>query len=55
VLYEACTDRRAFEAATPAAVIGAVLLSEPPAMRESEPTVPAMLDLVVRRCSPNIS
>ena len=50
VLYEAVTGRRPFEARTPASVIGAVLVTDPPPMQERQPAVPALLEQIVRRC-----
>jgi serine/threonine-protein kinase len=48
VLYEMATGRRAFDAPTPAALVAAILSSEPPSM--SGGTAPPELEWVVRRC-----
>ena len=50
VLYEMLTGRRAFEGATPTAVIAAILEREPPAPSAIAPATPAALDRVVRKC-----
>ena len=49
VLYEMLTGRRAFSATTPAGVIGAVLMSEPPPIRDVKPVSP-LLDRVIAKC-----
>ena len=50
LLYEMLTGRRAFEGASPAAVIPAILEGEPPALAERQPLAPPALDRLVRRC-----
>jgi len=50
VLYEMVTGRRAFESSTRAGVIGAVLMSEPPPLRERQPETPPLLEQIVQRC-----
>jgi serine/threonine-protein kinase len=50
IVYEAVTGRRAFQGQTRASLIGAVLMTEPPSMREGQPAVPILLDSIVRRC-----
>jgi serine/threonine-protein kinase len=50
LLYEMITGRRAFEAATQASLIGAILVGEPPSMAVSRPGFPPLLDATVRRC-----
>jgi eukaryotic-like serine/threonine-protein kinase len=50
VLYEMLTGRRAFEAPTVAAVIGAVLMADPPSLRDQRPDVPDMLERLVAQC-----
>lgn len=49
VLYEMIAGRPAFGAASPAAVIGAILVAEPPSLL-SGGSVPPLLDLTIRRC-----
>jgi Tol biopolymer transport system component len=49
ILYEMATGRQAFDAATPAALVAAILTSEPPPLEGASPVV-ADLDWVVRRC-----
>jgi eukaryotic-like serine/threonine-protein kinase len=50
VVYEMTTGRRAFEGATPASVIGAILHTDPPPLSSVEPAVPGALDRFVSRC-----
>jgi serine/threonine protein kinase/Tol biopolymer transport system component len=50
LLYEMITGRRAFEAATQASLIGAILVADPPPLGANRPDVPPLLDLTVRRC-----
>jgi serine/threonine protein kinase/Tol biopolymer transport system component len=50
LLYEMLTGRKAFEAATQASLIGAILVSEPPLMEAYRPGLPPLLDMTVRRC-----
>ena len=49
-VYETVTGYKAFEARTPASLIGAVLMGEPPPMQDRRPGVPPLLDQIVRRC-----
>ena len=46
VLYELATGRKAFEASSQAGLIGAILLTDPPAMQEIDPAIPPALDRV---------
>ncbi len=50
VLYEALTGRHPFEAPDLLALIGRILTAEPTPAREVEPTAPADLEAVCRRC-----
>jgi serine/threonine protein kinase/tetratricopeptide (TPR) repeat protein len=50
VLYEMLSGKRAFQGATPADTISAILTHNPAALAEDHPTVPPALDGVVRRC-----
>jgi len=50
VLYEMVTGRRAFEGASQASVIAAILEREPAPIRELQPLAPALLDRLVRAC-----
>ncbi|HEX6100459.1 MAG TPA: protein kinase [Thermoanaerobaculia bacterium] len=50
VLYEMATGRRAFPARSRASLIAAILTTQPPAIRESQPAVPPALDRIVRTC-----
>jgi serine/threonine-protein kinase len=50
VLYEMAAGRRAFEGATPASVIKAVLEAEPPPLQSLRREAPEELEDVVRRC-----
>lgn len=50
MLYEMITGWRAFEADSQAALIGAILLSEPRPMQDAQTLVPAALDQLVQRC-----
>jgi Tol biopolymer transport system component len=50
VVYEMATGRKAFEASTQAGAIGAILYTDPPPMASVQPTIPASLDRVIRRC-----
>ena len=49
VLYEMASGRRAFDGATPADLIAAVLTAEPPPLTGGDPAIDE-LDWVVRRC-----
>jgi Tol biopolymer transport system component len=50
VLYEMATGRRAFEGASQASLIAAILSSEPPSISTLQPTSLPALDHVVGRC-----
>ena len=50
VIYEMLTARRAFDSASPASVIAAILSSEPKPLVELAPLTPPSLDRVVARC-----
>ena len=50
VLFEATTGKRAFDAATSAGVIGAILKDDPPPMADNRPLVPPALDDLVQAC-----
>jgi serine/threonine-protein kinase len=50
VVYEMLTGKRAFQGVSPPAVIAAVMSSDPPPISSLQPTVPALLDRVVREC-----
>jgi eukaryotic-like serine/threonine-protein kinase len=50
VLYEMATGRRAFDGATPASVIAAILERQPPSIASLQPLAPAALDDLVRGC-----
>lgn len=50
VLYELLTGRRAFDGATSAVVVAAILERDAPVPSTIEPTLPAALDRVVRKC-----
>ena len=50
VLYEMLTGRRAFDGKSRASIIAAILASEPPPLRETQPVTPAALDRVIRIC-----
>jgi hypothetical protein len=50
VLHEMCTGRRAFQGATPADAMTAVLSSDPPDLALSGQPTPPALDRIVRRC-----
>jgi serine/threonine protein kinase len=50
MLYEMVTGRRAFDGATPAAVIGAILTAEPAPLRRLRPDTPPALEYVVGVC-----
>ena len=47
VLYEMVTARKAFEGATPASLIAAILEHEPPTFSELEPPAPTLLNKVL--------
>jgi eukaryotic-like serine/threonine-protein kinase len=50
VLYEMATARRAFPARSKASLIAAILTTQPPSIRESQPASPPPLDRIVRTC-----
>jgi Tol biopolymer transport system component len=50
LLYELLSSQRAFQRATPAETVAAILNEEPPALTQPNATVPAALERVVRRC-----
>ncbi len=50
VLYEMLAGRAAFEGETPAAVVGQVLLRDPPALRTLRPETPRAVERVIRVC-----
>jgi serine/threonine protein kinase/Tol biopolymer transport system component len=49
-LYEMASGRRAFDGATSASVIGAVLHVDPPSLSSRQPSTPAALERLVTRC-----
>ncbi|MCL4846991.1 MAG: serine/threonine protein kinase, partial [Acidobacteria bacterium] len=49
LLYEMLTGRRAFDGASPASLIAAVLERDPPPLAEVQPLTPPALDYLVRR------
>jgi serine/threonine protein kinase len=50
ILYAMVTGHRAFEAASPVSLIGAILEREPTPLRERQLLTPPALDRLVRRC-----
>ena len=50
IVYEMLSGRRAFEGATPADLLSAILTSEPPEIVRQNGAVPVALERVVRRC-----
>ena len=50
VLYEMITGRRAFEAASQAGLMAAILDREPPAIVSEIPHVPVGLDRIIKTC-----
>jgi Tol biopolymer transport system component len=50
IVYEMLTGRRAFEAASQAGVMAAILEKEPPPISSLQPLTPASLDRIVQRC-----
>jgi Tol biopolymer transport system component len=50
VLYELLTARRAFQGASEASVISAILSADPPPVSALQPLTPPALDRLVRRC-----
>lgn len=50
LIYEMVTGRRAFEANSPASLIGAILKDEPKPIRELKPLTPPSLERLVKTC-----
>jgi serine/threonine protein kinase len=50
LIFEMVTGTRAFEAASPASLIGTILKDEPRSMRELKPLTPPSLERLVRTC-----
>src|SRR5262249_40141429 len=50
LLYEMVTGKRAFVAASPASLIGAILKDEPKPIREAKPLAPPSLERLVKTC-----
>jgi eukaryotic-like serine/threonine-protein kinase len=50
LLYEMAAGRRAFEGASAASVIAAILEHEPPPLGTIQPTSPPLLDRIIRAC-----
>ncbi len=50
VLFEMITHRRAFDGATPAQIMAAVMTATPPRVSELRPDAPRALDRLVERC-----
>ena len=50
VIYEMATGRRAFDGASQASLIAAILERQPPSMSELQPLTPAGLEYIVRTC-----
>jgi len=50
VLYEMVTGRKAFEGGSQASLMSAILTSDPPALSETQPLSPPILDRTVRKC-----
>ena len=50
VFYEILTGRRAFEAASSASLIAAILTAQPPPVASLQPLTPAWVDRVLQRC-----
>lgn len=50
ILYEMVTGKRAFEGASAASLMGAILEREPTPMTTAQPLTPAALDRLVREC-----
>jgi eukaryotic-like serine/threonine-protein kinase len=50
VLYEMATGQRAFDGASAASLIGAIMRDTPPAVSAHQPLAPSALDHVVERC-----
>jgi serine/threonine-protein kinase len=50
VVYEMVTGKKAFDGASPASVIGAILHREPLPLRAVQPVAPRLLDHVVEKC-----
>ena len=50
IVYEMATGRRAFQGATAASLIGAILHTDPPPLSTVQPLTPPGLDRIVSRC-----
>jgi eukaryotic-like serine/threonine-protein kinase len=50
VLYEMLTGRKAFEGASPASLIAAIIQAEPRPISSLQPQVPALVEHIVTRC-----
>ena len=50
VVYEMVTGKKAFEGASPASLIGAILKDVPPLVSDSQPISPITLDRTVKKC-----
>src|SRR5262249_44611427 len=50
VLYEMATGKRAFEGKTKTSLVGAIVSSEPKPISHLQPTTPAALEHVIRKC-----
>ena len=50
VLYEMATGHKAFTGKSPASVIAAILAVDPPPISTLQPTTPAALDRLIKRC-----
>ena len=50
LMFEMLTGRKAFDGGSAAAIMAAVLNTEPPALEMTQPLAPRSLDRVVRRC-----
>ena len=50
IVYEMATGRRAFQGATAASLIGAILHTDPPPVSTLQPLTPPGLDRIVARC-----
>jgi serine/threonine protein kinase len=50
VLYEMLTGRRAFGGDSEASVVSAIMAHEPAPLATLQPTTPAALDHLIRRC-----
>ena len=50
VLYEMLTRRKAFQARSSASLLTAIMVSDPPPLRQQQPGVPAAIDALIARC-----